>query len=457
MEAKLFSAYGGGRVKSLLNTISNMNRSMLIGMSFVVLIAVGTLLLLLPWARTDGQWGNLLDTLFTATSASCVTGLAVLDTGKDFTLFGQLVLIFLIQIGGLGIMTITTLLAVGLKKQINIRQRLLIQESLNMEDNSGIIRLTLQIVKYSLLLELGFGTLLAYLFYDDFGAKGIYWGYWHAVSAFCNAGFDLMGGFTALQTNVAANLCFIVLIVVGGLGFTVIGDLLNKHGWRSYTLHTKLVLIANAVIFLAGTVCIFLLEKGNAATLGTLNSGQQMLGALFQSVSLRTAGFNTIDIASCGNATLFFMMSLMFIGASPTSTGGGIKTTTITVVAASAYALLRNRKDIVFFGRRVDASLVHKSNSVFLLALMWVVVATFLLLVLDDKGQPFQFVLFEVFSAMGTVGMGVGITPEWNAYCKLVLIITMFIGRIGILTFSMSFLNKKVDKLRYPTENILVG
>ena len=181
------------------------------------------------------------------------------------------------------------------------------------------------------------------------------------------------------------------------------------------------------------------------------------MASLFQSVSLRTAGFNTIDLASLNNATLFFMMGMMFVGASPTSTGGGVKTTTFAVLLASTFALLRDKKDVVMFKRRIETNVINKSLAVFLLAISWITMAVFLLLVLDNNNHPFQFILFEVFSAMGTVGMGIGITPDWNPWCKLVLIMTMYIGRIGILTFGMSFFNKKVDKLRYPTENVMIG
>lgn len=448
--------------RRIMRRIAAINRSTLIGMSFALLILLGTFLLSLPISHSDGQWGNTLDAFFTATSASCVTGLAVWDTGKDLSLFGQMVLIFLIQVGGIGIMTITTLFNFGLHRKMNIRQRLLVQDSLNQDDPGDVMRVAMSVFKYTFFLEFFFGTLLALYFYFsmDMGYKGIYWGYWHAISAFCNAGFDLVGNYeslTGFQGDVALNLCFITLILIGGLGFTVIDDLLQKRCWKGLTLHSKIVLVVNAILLAVGTLLIWLLEHHNAATLGGVGTGQQWLASLFQSVSLRTAGFNTIDLASLSHATLFFMMGMMFVGASPTSTGGGVKTTTFAVLLASTLALLRDKKDVVLFRRRVETSVINKSLAVFLLAISWITMAVFLLLVLDNNKHPFEFVLFEVFSAMGTVGMGIGITPEWNAWCKLVLIVTMFIGRIGILTFGMSFFNKKVDKLRYPTENIMIG
>ena len=448
--------------RKLMRKIANINRSTLIGLSFVILILLGAFLLALPISHASGQWGNPLDALFTATSASCVTGLAVWDTGNELSFFGQMVMIFLIQVGGIGIMTISTLFNFGLHKRMNIRQRLLVQYSLNQDDPGEVKRIAFNVFKYTFLTEFFFGTILSLYFYYsmDMGRKAFYWGYWHAISGFCNAGFDLVGNFQSLvgfQGDVVLNVAFILLILIGGLGFTVLDDLLEKRCWQKLTLHSKIVLVVNAILVVLGTVLIWLLEHHNEATIGAVGVGQQWLASLFQSVSLRTAGFNTMDLASLTHATLFFMMGMMFVGASPTSTGGGIKTTTFAVLLASTFALLRDKKDVVMFRRRIDSSIISKSLAVFLLAISWVTMAVFLLLVLDDKQHPFEFVLFEVFSAMGTVGMGIGITPEWNAWCKLVLIMTMFIGRIGILTFGMSFFNKKVDKLRYPTENVMIG
>ena len=448
--------------RRLMRRIANINRSTLIGLSFVFLILFGALLLTLPISHADGQWAHPIDALFTATSASCVTGLAVWDTGNELSFFGQMVMIFLIQLGGIGLMTISTLFNFGLHSKLNIRQMLLVQDSLNQDDPGEVKRIAFNVFKYTFLTEFFFGTILSLYFYYsmDMGRKAFYWGYWHAISGFCNAGFDLIGNFQSLvgfQGDVVLNVAFILLILIGGLGFTVLDDLLEKRCWQKLTLHSKIVLVVNAILVVLGTVLIWLLEHHNEATIGAVGVGQQWLASLFQSVSLRTAGFNTMDLASLTHATLFFMMGMMFVGASPTSTGGGIKTTTFAVLLASTFALLRDKKDVVMFRRRIDSSIISKSLAVFLLAISWVTMAVFLLLVLDDKQHPFEFVLFEVFSAMGTVGMGIGITPEWNIWCKLVLIMTMFIGRIGILTFGMSFFNKKVDKLRYPTENIMIG
>ncbi|MBQ7020990.1 MAG: Trk family potassium uptake protein, partial [Phascolarctobacterium sp.] len=307
-------------MQRLLHLVYSLNRSTLIAFSFMAIILVGTFLLMLPISNTSGKWLPVIDALFTATSASCVTGLAVLDTGKDLTIFGQLVLITLIQMGGLGLMTITTLFAVGLGKRINISQRLLIQESLNQDAPSGVVRIALDIIKYTLVIEFVFGTILAFYFYEmlEMGGKALYWGYWHAISAFCNAGFDLLGDYaslTAFRGNVVVNLVFMVLIILGGIGFTVIGDVVQKRRWRYFSLHTKIVLSVNTILLVVGAVLFWLLEMENPATIGSLSVGEQWLASAFQSVTARTAGFNTVDIGALSGASLTLMMILMFIGA----------------------------------------------------------------------------------------------------------------------------------------------
>lgn len=446
-------------MKRLLCLIFDLNRSMVVAMTFAGLILLGTVLLMLPVSNVNGEWMPFIDALFTATSATCVTGLAVVDTGKYLSWFGKTVLIMLIQFGGLGIMTLTTLLSVGLGRKINIRHRLLIQESLNQDGPSGIIKMALSIVKYTLLIEFAIGTVLAVYFYQDYGLKGLYYGYWHAVSGFCNAGFDLFGDFKSLvdyKTNILINFSFMLLIILGGIGFTVIDDVIKKRQWQKFSLHTKMVLAINSCLIVFGSLGIWLLER-NSSSFAGLNTAQQFMAAGFQAVSARTAGFNTVDTALLSDASLVFMMFLMFVGASPTSTGGGIKTTTFGILLLSTLSLLGDKKETVLFKRRIDPALIFKSYSIFILSVLWLVLAFFLLLALDNNHQPFQKVLFELVSAFGTVGLGIGITTEWNNWCKLILIATMYIGRIGILTFGMSFFSKKLDKIRYPSENVIVG
>lgn len=442
------------------NAIPSINSSFSIASSFIGMILIGTFLLMLPISSQSGQWTPLIDALFTATSASCVTGLAVLDTGKHFSLFGKTVIILLIQIGGLGIMTITTLFSVGIGRRLKMKQRFLMQDALNQDNSAEIEKITAKIIKYTLFIEFVFGTILAWYLYDDYGMEAIYWGYWHAVSAFCNAGFDLLGDFTSFvnyRGDIVINVVLMTLIILGGIGFSVIGEVIHIRKWRDYSLHTQIVLTVNTALIVLGTLFIFFSEMDNPRTLAGLGLGEKLLASCFQSVSARTAGFNTIDIGAMQLPGLFIMACLMFVGASPNSTGGGIKTTTMAVIWLSTLSLLRDKKEVVIFKRRVDQNIISKSTSVFVLACLWLVLATFLLLCFDTGNHPLQLIIFELFSAFGTVGLGVGITTEWNGLCKLVLIATMFVGRIGILTFSLSFFNKKIDSIRYPSENIFIG
>lgn len=446
----------------MLRLILNLNRSMAVCLSFLALISLGTLLLLLPISNTNREWMNFVDALFTATSASCVTGLAVVDTGRYFSIFGQIVILLLIQIGGVGIMTLTTVLSIGMGKRVAIRERLLLQESLNQDEPGSVVRTARNIIIYTLAVELLFGGLLSYYFYEEagLGLKAFYWGFWHAVSAFCNAGFDILGNWTSLcnyRDNLVVNGIFILLITLGGLGVMVISDVARKRCWRRLTLHSKIALTASLGLSLGGALVLWLLEGNNPATLGGLEAPQQFLASLFQSVSLRTAGFNSIDLSKARYESLFIMDLLMFVGASPTSTGGGLKTTTFVVLLATTMALVRNKKDAVLFRRRLSRQCISKATSVFVLAAIYLALAFFALLLLNHKVQPFCLVLFEVFSAFGTVGMGVGITPEWQPLAKLVLILTMFVGRVGILTFTMSFFDKHTEKVRYPAEDVFIG
>ena len=444
------------------NIILHMNRSMVVGASFMAVILIGALLLTLPITHTNGEWLSFIDALFTATSATCVVGLVVVDTGTYFNILGQLIIIFLIQIGGVGVMTLTTMIVLGMGKHIGLKERLLIQEALNQDGPAGVIELAKRMIKYTVVIELFFGTILALygFFTTDWGFKAFYYGYWHAISAFCNGGFDLCGNFDSLtrfRDDVVVNVCIMLLITLGGIGFAVEGDILKKRCWKKLRLQSKVVLMGYLILSVGGGLLIWAFEFNNPATIGNLPDGDQLMASMFQSVTARTAGFNTLDIASLRDDTLLFMMLLMFIGGAPASTAGGIKITTFAVVLMATVAMLRGKKDVVIYNRRISEDLIHKSMGVFVLCLLWLGIAFFLLLAIDNRQHPFHLVMCELFSAFGTVGLGVGITPEWHPVCKLILIMTMFIGRIGILTFTMAFLEKEASILRYPSEDMIIG
>ncbi len=428
----------------------------------MAVILIGALLLTLPITHTNGEWLSFIDALFTATSATCVVGLVVVDTGTYFNILGQLIIIFLIQIGGVGVMTLTTMIVLGMGKHIGLKERLLIQEALNQDGPAGVIELAKRMIKYTVVIELFFGTILALygFFTTDWGFKAFYYGYWHAISAFCNGGFDLCGNFDSLtrfRDDVVVNVCIMLLITLGGIGFAVEGDILKKRCWKKLRLQSKVVLMGYLILSVGGGLLIWAFEFNNPATIGNLPDGNQLMASMFQSVTARTAGFNTLDIASLREDTLLFMMLLMFIGGAPASTAGGIKITTFAVVLMATVAMLRGKKDVVIYNRRISEDLIHKSMGVFVLCLLWLGIAFFLLLAIDNRQHHFHLVMCELFSAFGTVGLGVGITPEWHPVCKLILIMTMFIGRIGILTFTMAFLEKEASILRYPSEDMIIG
>lgn len=410
-----------------------------------------------PFATVDGKGLNLLDSLFTATSATCVTGLVVVNTGTTFTMFGQLVIMILIQIGGLGIMTMSTAFALITGRKISLRQRLIIQEDLNQMGISGLLRLIQYILTVTFLIEgIGAALLFSRLIYDYPVGKALFYSIFHAVSAFNNAGFDLFGSsLEGYVGDLVINLTVIALIILGGLGFAVLAELYDKR--RLTSLHAKMVIMAT--IFLLGFGCLFffVLESNNPATMGDLNFGQKLLASLFLAVTPRTAGFNTISVGSLHQSTLFLIMILMFIGASPGSTGGGIKTTTISALFASMWTTVRGKKhDVEIFGRRLGEDIINKSLAIVTLSLVLVLMMT--LVLCYTEGFDLLDILFETVSAFGTVGLSTGITPYLSKIGRIFLILTMFVGRVGPLTLAVAMSErKKKAKFHYPKEKIIVG
>lgn len=427
---------------------------------FATVILMGAILLSLPAAAADGKPTPFLDALFTATSAVCVTGLVVVDTGTHYSIFGQLVIMFLIQIGGLGFMTTATLFALLMGKRIKLKERLIMQEALNQLTMEGVVRLTKYILIMTFCFE-GFGAIVLGLrFMQDMSpAKAFYYGLFHAVSAFNNAGFDLFGEFRSLTSfvdDVVVNLMIAVLIIFGGLGFTVLVDMFTRRRWKKFSLHTKLVLTMTTLLLALGTVSVFALEYSNDHTLGQLNMGGKLLASFFQSVTPRTAGFNTLNIAELRNATQFLLVILMFIGASPGSTGGGIKTSTLGTLFVAVWSMIRGDSDVVIFERRIPKDQVYKSLTVMFAALT-LVIGVSMLLSITEKAQ-FLAVLFETTSAFGTVGLSMGITPELSTIGRIVIILTMFMGRVGPLTLAFAIAKKnRGTAFRYAEEKVMVG
>ncbi len=440
--------------------MSRLTPAQILIFTFASLILVGSILLSLPVASNVGRL-PYLDALFTATSAVCVTGLVVADTLTQFSFFGQVVIIILIQFGGLGLMTMATMMAIFLGKRISFRNRLIMQEALNQFSLEGMVRLTLYVGLVTLFFE-GIGAVLLTLrFLPDYGMPtAIWYGIFHAISAFCNAGFDLIGNYRSLTpyvSDIPVNLIVTTLIIAGGLGFSVLADIYQHRGQLKFSrlsFHSRIVLAATAALLVIGFVFVLALEWNN--TLADLPTQGKLLGAWFHSVTPRTAGFNTLPTDALRPATLLLTIILMFIGASPGSTGGGIKTSTFSALFLMVVASIRGREDARLFGRQVPRDIIMRAMAIAAIALGLVLTTTMVLTISED--QPFLPLLFEATSAFGTVGLSMGITSSLSAVGRVVLIITMFAGRVGPMTLALAVAHSNTRAhLRYPEEKIIVG
>lgn len=431
---------------------------------FLVLIIVGAFLLQLPNASRGKAPLSLLDVLFTATSAVCITGLTVVDTGTQFTEFGQFIIIMLVQIGGLGIMTFSTLAAIILGRKIGLKERLLIQESFNQISMYGLVKLIKNVLLLTFSFELLGGLILSICFLRHYPpGQALAFGFFHAVSAFCNAGFDLFGQVSGPFTSLVSytndwivNLTIGGLLITGGLGFPVIVELFNYSSTGKLSLHSKLVLIMTFSLIIIGAVLIFFFEFNNINTMAGLDWPHKILSALFQSVSLRSSGFSTMDISQFRVSTWIIFIIFMFIGASPSSTGGGIKTTTFGLLLAAVIATIRGREDAEILERRIPKDLVYKALTIVMLALGWVAMVSLVISLVE----PYSFIklFFETISAFSTAGLSTGITPTLTVISKSLIIITMFIGRIGFFTVMVALLkNADSTKNKYIEERVIIG
>lgn len=432
---------------------------------FGVIIFIGSLILTLPQASRDGQPLPFIDALFTATSATCVTGLVVVDTADHFTLLGQLVILALIQIGGLGFMAMSILIAIVMGHKIGLRSRMMAQEAFNQLSIAGIVNLTRKIVIMTLIIEFIGGVILSLRFAWDLPlGTAVYYGLFHAVSAFCNAGFDLMGDFNSLtqyQQDPVVTFTIASLIVLGGLGFVVLNELYNYRRHKYLSLHSRMVLRVTAGLILIGAGIIFILEFFNPNTLYPLSLNWKITNAFFQSITARTAGFNTLAIDKMNDATLFIIVILMFIGASPGSTGGGIKTTTFGAMFLAVKSTINGKEDVEFGRKRISREIVRRAFAITALAVFVLITITTILSVTESDhigGRDFIRVLFEVVSAFGTVGLSTGITPALTPVGKILLSILMFVGRLGPLTIAIALAyRRKKSVFRYPEDRIIVG
>ena len=444
----------------ILEEIFKFRSTQIIILSFVLMIFIGTLLLMLPISTTDWQGLSWIDALFVSTSASCVCGLTTVDLHNDLTFFGTVVMLLLIQIGGLGIMTLATLVVHTMGYRFQMKENLVLQESLNQGGQAGLFDLIGRIIKYTLTIEGFFAVLLAIHFYPEFGFDAVGYGIFHSVSAFCNAGFDLFGNYDSLckrNDDYFLMTCLGLLIILGGIGFTVIYDFIHKRRWKKFSLHTKIVIVVNVIMMFAGGILLFIMEFENPKTIGNMELEDQLANSFFTSVSCRTAGMNTFDLAESEQITQLTMIILMFIGASPLSTGGGIKSTTIFIIVMSMIMVFRGRSEIVIFNRKISRELRDQAFAIFTMATIWVVTTAIILSVLDGEVHKLTTIIFETVSAFGTAGMGIGITLDWDIGGKLILSLTMLVGRVGIMTFMLALIKQKNTVIKYPSENIMIG
>lgn len=445
------------------NKFTRMTYPQIIALGYLVIILLGAGLLCLPIATRAAGSFPLLTALFTATSATCVTGLVVGDTYQLFTTFGQAVILLLIQIGGLGFMTVIILFSFAFKKRIGLRTRTLLKESINSTSVGGIVRLFHKVLLGTVLFESIGALLLATRFIPRYGvAQGLWFSVFHSVSAFCNAGFDLMGYQQAGSSLMLwANdpivcLTIALLIIIGGIGFFVWADV-QSHGltFKRYQLHTKIVITVTAILLLSGTVLFLILEWDN--TFAGMPVWQKLLDAFFCAVTPRTAGFNVVDTAALHSSAKMLTIALMFIGGSTGGTAGGLKTTTFATLALSAFDTLRGRKDTNVFGRRLEADTLRRANAIFILNVFAVFLACFLVMAFEPQ-MALSNVLFEVVSAIGTVGLSIGITAECGTVGLCVLMMLMYAGRVGSMSFALLFTEQRIQPaVRCPEEKISIG
>lgn len=439
------------------------SQTRIIAIGYISIILIGTVLLMLPFASQSGESAGFIPALFTAVSSSCVTGLVVLDTATSWTLFGQIVIICLIQIGGLGFMTIATMFSMLLKRKMGLREREIMVESINTEHIGGIMNLTRKIIAGTAIFEGAGALLLATRFIPRFGwGKGIWYSVFHSISAFCNAGFDLMGIYEPYSSFVDFSDDWIViltvsaLIIIGGIGFLVWDDISKKKlKFKYYQLHTKIVLTVTAILLVIPTVLFFVFER-NFTNEG-LGFGNSLLNAIFDSVTARTAGMNSTDTAALSPASKILTVFLMFVGGSPGSTAGGIKTTTLAVIAMSTFNGITRRQSKGIFGRRLEKDAIHKASSVAFTNLSLAIFGIIAVLAIQPQ-LDIGDVIFECVSAIGTVGMTTGITRDLTTASRLIIAFLMFCGRVGSVSFALALMEKKAaPPVKNPREKITIG
>lgn len=433
----------------------------ILALGFVTVIFIGGVILSMPISSASGEWTNFLDSIFTATSATCVTGLVTVDTGTHWSMFGQTVIMILIEIGGLGFMSFAAFIAILLGKKITLKNRLIMQEAMNAFSIQGLVKMVKYVLVFTFAIQFGGAVLLSTQLIPEFGlGKGMFYSIFHSVSTFCNAGFDLFGNFNSLtqyHSNPVVLLTISALIVIGGLGFTVLIEIYNYRSKKKFSMHSKVVLLITGILIVGGAIIIFMLEYKNPATLGPMSFFDKVINSILASITPRTAGVNSISTDGMTLGGKFLTIILMFIGGSPGSTAGGLKTTTFGIILFTVICVIRGREDTEIFGRRFSKELVYKSFSLLFIGMTLVMFVTMILTIVEP-GESFISLLYEATSAFGTVGLTTGVTTRLSEAGKIIIIIMMYLGRVGPLTVALALANKqKKSKVKYPEGKVLIG
>ena len=437
---------------------ATVNPALILTIGFLILITIGSIILSTPFVSKSGQATNFVDALFVASSASCVTGLTPVNTGTYWNTFGHLVIIILIQIGGLGIMSIASLIPLILRKKIGLKSRQVLREQFNIESMGGMINLFKYVLIFTLSVEAIGALLLSLRFVPSYGwSKGIWYAIFHSISAFCNAGFDILGdSIYPLRDDYLVNITLMLLVVIGGLGFMVTSELFYKRDLRKISTNSKLVLSLTLVLILVGALGFYLLESLEGGVLENEGFGPSVLESFFQSVVARTAGFYSVDLSKIRSSTSILLIGLMFIGGSPGSTAGGIKTTTFGVLVLATISVMKKEKEPVIFKRSVGDESIKKAISIFMVSITIVILVSFSISITDNF--DFIDILYETVSALATVGASRGITANLSDMAKILLAFCMYLGRIGPMTMAFAFGLKAEDKMiKYPETFISIG
>ncbi len=432
-----------------------------LALGFFIVIFIGGTILSLPISSGSGEATNFLDSIFTATSATCVTGLVTVDTGTHWNLLGQTVIMILIEIGGLGFMSFATFISVLIGRRITLKSRLLMQEAMNTFNIQGLVKMLKKVMLFTFIIQFIGALILSTQLIPEFGvARGIYISIFSSISTFCNAGFDLFGNFnsyTAYYDNSIILLTVSALIAIGGLGFIVLLELYNYKSTKKLSLHAKVVLLITTILIVGGTIVMFILEYNNPNTLGNMNIKDKIVNSIVASISPRTAGINSIPIDKMTTTSKFITVILMFIGGSPGSTAGGLKTSTFGIILCTAISVIKGKENADIFGRTIPRGLQLKAVTLLIIGMGLVTTVT-MALTIAEPNEAFLDVLYEATSAFGTVGLTTGVTQRLSEPGKIIIIMLMYLGRVGPLTVVMALISrKKGTNYKYPEGKILIG